>query len=75
MDIVDKQTRSRMMSGIQGKDTKPEIAIRKRLFAAGFRFRLHVSSLPGKPDIVFPKYKTVVFINGCFWHHHDCGLF
>ena len=59
------------MSRIKGKDTKPEMMVRKFLFANGFRFRLHVKHLPGKPDIVLPKHKTVVFINGCFWHAHD----
>ncbi|MTD34123.1 very short patch repair endonuclease [Paludibacterium denitrificans] len=74
-DIVDKATRSRMMSGIKGKDTKPEIFIRKALHARGFRYRLHDKALPGKPDLVFPKYKAVVFIHGCFWHGHDCRYF
>jgi len=74
-DIVDKKTRSRMMSGIRGKDTKPELLIRKPLFARGFRYRLHDKRLPGKPDLVFPKYKAVIFIHGCFWHGHDCHLF
>ena len=74
-DIVDKATRSRMMSGIRGKDTKPEVLIRKALHAQGFRYRLHDKSLPGKPDLVFPKYKAVVFIHGCFWHGHDCRYF
>jgi DNA mismatch endonuclease (patch repair protein) len=64
-----------MMAGIQGKDTKPEIAVRKGLFARGFRYRIHVKTLPGKPDLVFPKYKAVIFIHGCFWHGHDCHLF
>lgn len=59
------------MSRIRGKDTKPEIAVRKMLHAAGFRFRLHVKELPGKPDIVLPKWKTVVFVHGCFWHRHE----
>ena len=59
------------MSRIRGKDTKPEIAVRKALHAAGYRFRLHVKELPGKPDIVLPKWKTVVFVHGCFWHSHD----
>jgi DNA mismatch endonuclease (patch repair protein) len=72
-DIVDKATRSRMMAGIRGKDTKPERAIRSALHSAGFRYRIHVSGLPGKPDIVFPKYKAVIFVHGCFWHRHaDC---
>ena len=74
-DVVDKKTRSRMMSGIRGKDTKPELLVRKPLFARGFRYRLHDKRLPGKPDLVFPKYKAVIFINGCFWHGHDCHLF
>lgn len=74
-DIVDKATRSRMMSGIRGKDTKPEVLIRKALHAQGFRYRLHDKSLPGKPDLAFPKYKAVVFIHGCFWHGHDCRYF
>lgn len=69
-DIVDRETRSRMMSGIRAKNTKPELLVRKYLHAKGLRFRLHVKELPGKPDLVFPKYKTVVFVHGCFWHHH-----
>ena len=61
------------MSHIRGKDTKPEVLVRRFLFAHGFRFRLHRKDLPGKPDIVLSKYKTVIFINGCFWHgHQDC---
>lgn len=75
MDIVSKEKRSRMMSGIRGKNTKPEMIIRKELFRRGFRFRLHGKNLPGKPDLLFPKYKTVVLVNGCFWHGHDCKLF
>jgi DNA mismatch endonuclease (patch repair protein) len=72
-DTVDKATRSRLMSGIRGKDTKPEKAIRSALHSAGFRYRVHVAGLPGKPDIVFPKYKAVIFVHGCFWHRHaDC---
>lgn len=74
-DIVDVATRSRMMSKIRGKNTKPELLIRKALFARGFRYRLHSSKLSGKPDLVFTKYKSVIFINGCFWHGHDCHLF
>jgi len=69
-DIVDKTTRSRMMAGIRGKDTKPELAIRKALHAMGFRFRLHRKDLPGRPDIVLPKYQLVIFVHGCFWHRH-----
>jgi len=63
------------MSRIRGVDTKPEIIVRSILHRAGFRFRLHVKRLPGKPDIVLPKHRTVVFVNGCFWHRHDCGRF
>jgi DNA mismatch endonuclease (patch repair protein) len=74
-DIVDKETRSRMMSGIRGKNTKPEILIRKGLHALGFRYRLHSSKLPGKPDIVLPRYRAIILINGCFWHAHNCHLF
>jgi DNA mismatch endonuclease (patch repair protein) len=64
-----------MMSAIRGKNTKPEVLIRKSLFARGFRYRLHSSRLPGKPDLVFPKYRAVILINGCFWHRHECHLF
>jgi len=74
-DVVDSATRSRMMSGIRSKDTKPEIIIRKALHARGFRFSLHVKYLPGKPDLVFPKYKAVIFVHGCFWHGHGCRYF
>jgi DNA mismatch endonuclease (patch repair protein) len=69
-DVVDKLTRSQMMAGIRGKDTKPEMVIRTALHAAGHRYRLHDSALPGKPDLVFPKYKAVVLVHGCFWHRH-----
>lgn len=72
VDIVDPATRSRMMSGIRGKNTKPELIVRKALHRAGLRFRLH-AKLPGKPDLVFPKYRAVVLVHGCFWHRHeDC---
>ena len=74
-DIVDQKTRSRMMSGIHGKNTKPEMLIRRALHAKGFRYKLHDKSLPGKPDLVFPKYKAVIQVNGCFWHRHNCHLF
>lgn len=70
MDVHDKATRSKNMAAIRGKDTKPELVIRKGLHKAGFRYRLHDKKLPGKPDLVFPKYKTVLFIHGCFWHQH-----
>lgn len=64
------------MSRIKGKDTKPEMLVRKFLHANGFRYRLHVKDLPGKPDIVLPKYKTVIFVHGCFWHGHEhCRYF
>ncbi|MCW8795852.1 MAG: very short patch repair endonuclease [Chlorobium sp.] len=74
-DIVDSTVRSRMMSGIRGKNTRPEILIRKALHAAGYRYRLHDGKLPGKPDLVLRKYNAVIFIHGCFWHGHDCHLF
>jgi DNA mismatch endonuclease (patch repair protein) len=64
-----------MMSGIRGKDTKPELILRRGLHRRGFRFRLHAPDLPGKPDLVFPKHRAVVFAQGCFWHGHDCHLF
>lgn len=75
VDKVDAATRSRIMSRVRGKDTSPEIIARRAFHAAGFRFRLHRKDLPGKPDIVFPKYKTAVFIHGCFWHGHECSSF
>jgi len=74
-DVHDRATRSRNMSAIRGKDTKPELTIRKGLHARGFRYRLHDRKLPGRPDLVLPKYNAVIFINGCFWHGHDCALF
>jgi DNA mismatch endonuclease, patch repair protein len=74
-DIVDAATRSRMMSGIRGKNTKPEIAIRKAIHRLGLRYRIHSSHVPGKPDMVFPAARAVVFVNGCFWHGHDCKYF
>jgi DNA mismatch endonuclease (patch repair protein) len=72
MDIYQKQKRSDIMSHISGKETQPEILVRKFLFSNGFRFRKNVKDLPGKPDIVLPKYKTAIFIHGCFWHGHTC---
>lgn len=69
-DVVDPATRSRMMSGIGGRNTKPEIVVRKALFAAGFRFRLHRKDLPGRPDVVLPGRRIAVFVHGCFWHAH-----
>lgn len=74
-DTVDKETRSKIMSRIRGKNTTPEILLRKELFAHGFRYRLHDKKLPGKPDIVFPKFKAVIFVHGCFWHGHNCSRF
>ncbi|MFC3651953.1 very short patch repair endonuclease [Dyella humi] len=71
MDIVDRNTRSRMMAGIRGKNTKPELLVRKALFAAGFRYRLHRRGLPGSPDIVLPGRHIAVFVHGCFWHQHE----
>ncbi len=71
-DIFTKQKRSEIMSKISGKETKPEIQVRKFLFANGFRYRKNDKRYPGKPDIVLPKYKTAIFIHGCFWHGHDC---
>ena len=75
VDVVDRQTRSRMMSGIRGTNTKPELMVRKSLHSRGFRYRLHTKGIPGKPDLVLPKYRTVIFVHGCFWHRHDCTLF
>jgi DNA mismatch endonuclease (patch repair protein) len=69
-DSISKEKRSWNMSRISGKNTKPEIIVRKYLHSLGFRFRIHQKDLPGKPDIVLPKYRTVVFVNGCFWHRH-----
>lgn len=70
-DILTKEKRSWNMSRIKGKDTKPEITLRSLLHRAGLRFRLHEKKLPGRPDIVLPKYKTAIFVNGCFWHRHE----
>ncbi|MEX3931023.1 very short patch repair endonuclease [Paraburkholderia phymatum] len=75
IDIVDAATRSRMMSGIRGRNTKPEVLIRSLLHRRGFRFRLDARDLPGRPDIVLPRYRAVIFVHGCFWHGHDCHLF
>lgn len=70
-DIVDQATRSRMMAGIKGTNTKPEIALRKAMHALGLRFRLHAKGMPGRPDIVLPRWKAVIFVHGCFWHRHE----
>lgn len=76
-DIVDPQTRSRMMSGIRGKNTQPEMLVRRLLHAMGYRYRLHARELPGKPDIVFRRRRIAIFVHGCFWHRHpdpECRL-
>jgi len=75
MDTVSKKKRSEMMSGIGSKNTKPEIIVRKLLHSNGYRFRLHSKNLPGRPDICLPKHKSVIFVNGCFWHGHSCPIF
>ena len=76
MDVHDQKTRSYNMSRVKGKDTKPEEIVRKYLFSQGFRYRKNDKRLPGKPDIVLPKYKTFIFVNGCFWHKHEgCKYF
>ena len=72
-DTVTKEVRSQIMARVPCKDTKPELLLRKALFARGLRYRLHSSKLPGKPDLVFPRYKTVLFVNGCLWHWHGCN--
>jgi DNA mismatch endonuclease (patch repair protein) len=74
-DVVPADVRSRMMAGIRGTNTKPELLLRRGLHARGFRFRLHDRTLPGKPDIVLPRYRAVILAHGCFWHGHDCHLF
>lgn len=72
MDTVSPVVRSRMMSGIRGSDTAPELAVRSCAHRLGLRFRLHVRNLPGRPDLVFPRRKKIIFVHGCFWHRHDC---
>lgn len=75
VDSIDQATRSMVMSRVRNKDTRPEMVVRKLVFAAGYRYRLHVKSLPGSPDLVFSGRKKVIFVHGCFWHLHDnCGL-
>lgn len=73
MDTVSSEVRSRMMQAVKGRDTSAEKAVRSRLHAAGYRFRLHYRRLPGRPDIVLPRYKIAVFVHGCFWHGHSCA--
>lgn len=74
-DVHDVATRSRNMAAIRGANTKPELQVRRALHALGLRFRLHAEELPGKPDLVFPRHRAVIFVHGCFWHGHDCHLF
>ena len=71
IDVVDKITRSRMMAGIRGKDTKPELGLRRALHREGLRYRLHVAGLPGRPDIVLPRHRAIIEVHGCFWHRHE----
>jgi len=71
IDVVDRATRSRMMANIRGRDTKPEMLVRRMLHGAGFRFRLHHRLMPGRPDIVLPKHRAAIFVHGCFWHRHE----
>jgi DNA mismatch endonuclease, patch repair protein len=74
-DVHSPDRRSKNMRAIRGGNTGPEIALRKLLFARGFRFRLHANALPGKPDIILPKHRVAIFVHGCFWHGHECYLF
>lgn len=75
-DVLSPEQRRRCMSAIKSADTKPELIVRRYLFSRGLRYRLHSKKLPGTPDLVFPKYRSVVFIHGCFWHgHEECGMF
>jgi len=74
-DVLTPQQRRLNMSRIRGKDTRPELVLRRGLHSLGFRFRLHRKDLPGRPDMVFPRYRAVVLVHGCFWHGHDCPLF
>lgn len=74
-DNHSKEVRSKNMSHIRSTNSRPEEIVRKHLFSKGFRYRKNVRTLPGCPDIVLPKYKTVIFVNGCFWHKHDCPRF
>ncbi|MCF6211595.1 MAG: very short patch repair endonuclease [Gammaproteobacteria bacterium] len=74
-DTLSTEQRSLCMARVKSKDTVPELLIRKSLFARGFRYKLHDKFLPGKPDIVFPKYRAVIFVHGCFWHKHNCSAF
>lgn len=71
-DKISQEQRSANMAAVRNKNTKPEVLVRKKVFTAGFRYRLHVRNLPGTPDMVLPRYRIAVFVNGCFWHGHDC---
>lgn len=75
VDVVDRETRSRMMANIRGRDTKPEMLVRRMLHRAGYRYRLHDRQMPGRPDIVLPRHRVAIFVHGCFWHRHSgCRL-
>ena len=74
-DVLTREQRHRNMSRIRGRDTKPEMLVRRGLHAYGFRYRLQVRELPGRPDLTFPRYRAVIFVHGCFWHGHDCPMF
>lgn len=74
-DVHTTAVRSKNMAAIKARNTRPEMLVRKALHKAGFRYRLHVANLPGKPDLMFPRYKAVVFVQGCFWHQHQCAMF
>ncbi|MCJ2032705.1 very short patch repair endonuclease [Methylobacterium sp. J-068] len=74
-DVLTPEQRRLNMSRIRGRDTKPELVLRKSLHAAGFRYRLHARELPGRPDMVFPRFRAAIFVHGCFWHGHDCPMF
>lgn len=75
MDVLTPEQRRLNMSRVRGKHTSPELIVRRALHAIGFRFRLHPSGMPGRPDLVLPKWRAVIFVHGCFWHQHDCHLF
>lgn len=75
VDSLDRRSRSRLMASVRSRDTAPELAVRKALHSLGFRYRTHAAELPGKPDIVLPRYRAAILVHGCFWHGHDCSLF
>lgn len=74
-DVLTREQRQLNMSRIRGRDTKPEMLVRRGLHACGFRYRLQERRLPGRPDLIFPRYRAVIFVHGCFWHGHDCPMF